>query len=102
MRDLVSLLYGADWTRLRLAAEVTTRRDFDPGQTSGRGVATTRSASRPPAVTGPLGSRVKPVSSHDGRSMGGSGGSGPAAASTVQPPPSRTANQLRSPSHPLR
>jgi len=35
MRDLVSLLYGADWTRLRLAAEVTTRRDFDPGQTHG-------------------------------------------------------------------
>lgn len=29
MRDLVSLLYRADWTRLRLAAEVTTSRDFD-------------------------------------------------------------------------
>ena len=29
MRDLVNLLYRADWTRLRLAADVTTSRDFD-------------------------------------------------------------------------
>jgi hypothetical protein len=29
MRDLVSLLYRADWTRLRLAAEVTASRDAD-------------------------------------------------------------------------
>ena len=29
MRDLVSLLYRADWTRLSLAAEVTTSRDLD-------------------------------------------------------------------------
>jgi hypothetical protein len=35
MRDLVSLLYGADWTRLSLAAEVTTSRDFDLGRTRG-------------------------------------------------------------------
>jgi hypothetical protein len=33
MRDLVSLLYGADWTRLRLAAEVTASRDPDLGRT---------------------------------------------------------------------
>jgi len=31
--DLVSLLYGADWTRLRLAAEVTASRDSDLGRT---------------------------------------------------------------------
>jgi hypothetical protein len=33
MRDLVSLLYRADWTRLRLAAEVTASRDFDLDRT---------------------------------------------------------------------
>ena len=36
MRDLVSLLYDADWTRLRLAAEVTTSRDSDLDRTDGR------------------------------------------------------------------
>ena len=29
MTDLVGLLYRADWTRLSLAAEVSTRRDLD-------------------------------------------------------------------------
>ena len=33
MRDLVSLLYGADWTRLRLAADVTASRDADLDRT---------------------------------------------------------------------
>jgi hypothetical protein len=33
MRDLVSLLHRADWTRLRLAAEATTSRDFDLDRT---------------------------------------------------------------------
>ena len=33
MRDLVNLLYRADWTRLRLAADVTTSRDFDLDRT---------------------------------------------------------------------
>ena len=33
MTDLVSLLYRADWTRLSLAAEVTTSRDFDLDRT---------------------------------------------------------------------
>jgi X-X-X-Leu-X-X-Gly heptad repeat protein len=33
MRDLVSLLYRADWTRLRLAAEVTASRDADLDRT---------------------------------------------------------------------
>ena len=68
-----------------------------------RGVATTRRASRPLTNAGPPGSRVKPVSSHDGRSMLASGGrSGPPAASTDQPPSSCMASQLRSPSHPHR
>jgi len=33
MRDLVSLLYRADWTRLRLVAEVTASRDYDLDRT---------------------------------------------------------------------
>jgi hypothetical protein len=33
MRDLVSLLYRADWTRLRLAADVTASRDADLDRT---------------------------------------------------------------------
>ena len=33
MRNLVNLLYRADWTRLRLAADVTTSRDFDLDRT---------------------------------------------------------------------
>lgn len=33
MKDLVSLLYRADWTQLRLAAEVTVSRDFDLDRT---------------------------------------------------------------------
>ncbi len=33
MRDLLSLLYRADWTQLRLAAEVSTSRDFDLDRT---------------------------------------------------------------------
>ena len=78
------------------------RRGRSPRPGPGRGVATARSASRPSPVTGPTASRVKPVSSHDGRSTDGSGGSGPPLASTVQPSPAWTANQLRSPSHPLR
>ena len=68
-----------------------------------RGVATTRRASRPLTDAGPPGSRVKPVSSHDGRS------SLAAAAARVRRPPRRTSRRrpvrrarLRSPSHPLR
>ena len=49
MRDLVSLLYRADWTRLRLAADVTTSRNFDLDQTAD---------GRPPFLGGPRAGRV--------------------------------------------
>ena len=49
MRDLVSLLYRADWTRLTLAADVTTSRNFDLDQTAD---------GRPPFLGGPRAGRV--------------------------------------------